>query len=247
VEPVLRSIKIDGNPLDKRKHVAIVDSDDNRLLAIATKNYKLILHKEVISTCESAFGELGIPRLEREYFGNNGARFFRLYTFPNLRYQIKKNDSVYLAIMVKNSYDLSFGVHIDLRGYREVCKNDLPTARSIFSLSAKHTRGLNLKTVEKRIANIVPAFEKQLEEWSTWRTVWMAKREIKDSVDAVLSTKPLREIAYAILRKFRFERRKFSRWDLFMLLTNVVTHETNLQKSSNLSAKILRVCSKDVS
>jgi len=239
LNPVLKPITVDGDPVDKLKHVAIVDEDDNRVLAIATKNYKLIKHSSVIAMCEDAFQKYGRYELTAEYYGNHGARLFRSYIFPDCKHEINKKDFIHPAILVQNSYDLSFGVNIDLRGYRESCANDLPTAESVFSLTSKHTTGINLSKIKKSLYNAVSSFEKQVENWREWRNIELAKREIKTCVDFVFLQKSLREEAYSMLRRFDFVNKQYSRWDLFMLLTNIATHKLDLQKSRIVQRRIL--------
>lgn len=240
MQPVLRPIKIEGDPKDKLAHVAIVDEDENRLLAVATKNYKLIKHSTVIDVCESAFKQFGDFELKTEYYANYGAQMFRSYIFPERKYEIGKNDSVYPAVLLQNSYDLSFGVNIDLRGYRQACSNDLPTAESIFKLSSRHTTGINLSKINKSLQLSISAFEQQVENWRAWQAISMTKREIKNAVDFVFLQQALRESAYTKLRQFDFVKQIFSRWHLFMLLTNITTHELDLRRARNYHGKILR-------
>lgn len=241
MQPILKAIKIDGNPLDRLSHVAIVDEDENRVLAVATKNYKLIKHSAVINTCEDAFKQFGNYELKTEYYANHGAQMFRSYIFPECKHEIEKGDFIYPAIFVQNSYDLSFGVNLDLRGYRQSCTNDLPTAESIFRLSSKHTTGINLSRIKKLLQETIAAFDQQIEHWRTWQTISLTKREIKTAVDFVFLQNALREEAYSRLRQFDFVKQVFSRWDLFMLLTNIATHKLDLARARNYQRKILAV------
>jgi len=221
MQPVIKPIRIGDNPTGVEERKAVVDLHDNRLLAIVSNRYKLIKHQSVINACEQAFktvDDLKNYNIHALSYRNEGARLIQLYNFPEVEYEVD-GQSVNLEMRVTNSYDLTYGVNVDLLGYRLQCKNDLFTGKPLYSLHAKHTTNFDPEVIFKTVPSALLMFKKQVEEWEKWTEVELESDKI---IDNVFEAAKYRELAR---RKLKVYSGKLTLWVMFMLITNIMTHE----------------------
>lgn len=234
MQPVIKDINIDDNPVGTNQHKAVVDTDANRILSIVSNKYKIVKHSDLLNVCDNSLN-LGQTEVVYTEYDNLGARMVRLYRFPKLFY-----NGIQFALLLTNSYDLSLGIHLSVRGYRERCMNDLFTGSSIYNLSSKHTEGFSFEDFSECVKGLsLTNFEEQIDTWEEW------KHEEIDNTDQLLKqlfvTKKRLSIARQKLTQYTGIMTK---WILFMLVTNVLTHEMTPFQYLRHESRINRIFSR---
>lgn len=232
MEPVLRPIEVQDSPKGLNKYQAIVNIDNNELLAIASDKYKLVHHSTLIDILEEVFSnkaELSSYHVIDKAYNK---RLIRLYVFEGLSYSIAEDDDISLGIRLTNSYDLSLSINISVMGYRWICKNGLFMGNAVYRLYAKHTVGFEPKEIYNRIPVAVEAFNKMSNRWTEWRHTEVP--EPNKFLEECLTSKKYTTMALKALQN----NKQATLWDLYLAITNVTTHDmepyTALRKETSI-------------
>ena len=134
-------------------HDALYRVDNGRQLAVVSRTYQLIKHREAVDFVHHVLDEVGIEkRRTRVELGPNGSRLFYEMQLPEHRFNAPaetgvnntahdgtaKRDEYVPRIVVTNSYDGSGPFGLLFGAFRMVCKNGLVIGTRVQELRIRH-------------------------------------------------------------------------------------------------------------
>jgi len=210
---------------------AIVRTDTEKLLAIVSKRYQVVTHKDVVTQFETALDAAGSSfqrRAVATYLPYNGAKMFRKYTFEDTAREVVPGvgDIVKLTLELANSYDGTLMVGFQLGGYRLKCENGLMAPEKLQEIMRKHYSGFKLEALVENIQSALPIFDKSVNMWKEWRNVPVHEEKALELLaPASIGKKNLK----LIVEQFKEEEQNM--WGLFQAATWIVSH--NIKSAHN--------------
>lgn len=154
----LQSIFLTGEKeIPKRK--AIVRTDTNQTLGIASSSYALLPHANVVNGFREAL--TGYKITEQIQVTKNGAHLYYRVGLPEVVVKVSEEDSVSLMLFVKNSYDGSHSLQILFGAFRLVCSNGMVIGRKFVEFNHKHVgENMTVKVgaLQSQIARYIDLF-----------------------------------------------------------------------------------------
>lgn len=209
-----------GSVFQTGDYKAIVRQDDNSLIAIAKKSYKVVPNAEVINQFVENLSGLDAKWYvdsSHSFVENNRMRL--MVTFPELTFNDGRSD-IALSLYLSNSYDGSESVKLIFAAIRAVCKNGMILGHILKQLKAKHTQGLNLGNLQAQVESTydqIPAIKNRINQLLETKVT----NEFKGIVFDVMGRKIEKFVTdqEASIRPIRHS------WDFYNLLTYYVSHE----------------------
>lgn len=220
------------------QYKAIVRNDNNSLISIVNRNYKLIPNAELI---EQVMEQL--ERTDQQYEIDNHHSFvtdkrMRLHiTFPGLLIKDDSDDGIVLSLYLHNSYDMSEGVRMFWGGIRSICTNGMVFGKLLAKFYGKHTKGLN-------IANLKQSLE------STYKMIpdIQQRIELLDSleVDEELDTDCKEELGSTMYKHLLIENnvdslKQLNQLQLFHLVTHYISHRINKELQARYQMRVSKL------
>lgn len=136
-------------PTDKYK--AIIREDNNELIAIQKRTYKLVTNAEVIKPVMDQLSQLTTDWFidDTHSFVENG-RMRLMITFPEFNFSDHESDMA-LSLYIENSYDSSSGVRFFNGFIRAICSNGSIAGEVLSRFYAKHTSGIVISNLKEQI------------------------------------------------------------------------------------------------
>jgi hypothetical protein len=146
---------------------AIVRDDNNALISIVNRNYKLVPNKDLIDQLMKQ-----LERTDQKYeieahhsfVRNNRMRLHIL--FPELRIKDDSDDGIALSLFLHNSYDLSEGVRMYWGAIRSICTNGMVFGKVLAKFYGKHTKGFKIEDVKSSLENtykMIPDIQQRID------------------------------------------------------------------------------------
>lgn len=223
------------------KHKAVWNVDSSKLSCIASSNYAIVQHREIIEEFTGILQELGIDG--SGILKNDGDRFVLDFVFSGVEPIKDDAKGIKLGIRVVNSYNKSTGLNGELYGYRLVCKNGMALGRAIndVKLSQIHIGTIQVKNLIKNfIRKAIDSSERlrrlvdnAIQDTLTWEYV-------QQVVTEAFKIEKYREMIQQDIDTLKAEGKTINRWDLYNIVTDIATHnekvtvntESTLQKKA---------------
>jgi|TARA_R100001530_G_scaffold62534_1_gene44989 hypothetical protein len=206
-------------------HKGIWNIDKNHLSCIASKNYKIIQHKEAFGQLFDTFGRLGVKVTGR--INNDGDRVVGDFLFESMVDDGQKG--IKMGMRIKNSYNKTQSLSAELFAFRLICSNGMVLGRAIKGVKLRRvhlgsfdvrkemesfiTKAINSNEDLKMIVN--NAMSDTL-EWEYCKTI----------LKRVIDVKKYRETIIFELSEID----KVTRWDIYNAITHLATHGENLSE-----------------
>jgi len=206
-------------PTDRYK--AIVRSDDNSLISIVNKNYKLVPNKELIDQLMEQ-----LERTDQKYEIDNHHSFvrnnrMRLHIiFPELKIKDDSDDGMALSLYLHNSYDLSEGIRMYWGAIRSICTNGMVFGEVLAKFYGKHTRGFqitNLKNSLESTYQMIPNIQQRIDILDSNAVSQQFEEELREHMGNRL-------IKHMLIENGTDTFQRLTQLQLFHLITNYISH-----------------------
>jgi len=145
------------------------DREDNNFLGVHSEKYGVIENRELIENLQNQIVNSIAPEYLKnvqvtDYTSFNGAVIFSEYIFPNLAENVGNNEHtsvVNFRIIIKNSFDGSSGIRLIIGNIDSFCMNG-QISGDFDIVSKKHTSGVTIDDVTKRLGESVQKFRKEM-------------------------------------------------------------------------------------
>ena len=212
-------------PIDN--HKAIWNLSKNELGCIASKDYNIIQHREVVKSLITAIGNLNV-----EFNANvrqDGHRIFLDISFPKTSLYIEEVGEEFIGgLRLINSYDKTTGLLILPRLERVICKNGMVVKKFVKGYAIRHNQRL-VQSFEGIVENTLRELVDSCDKFKA-----MVNGCIEDSVEWKLVEIIMENLIYrrkhiaGILEKLE-KKDKVTRWDIYNAITNYATHGEQLK------------------
>jgi hypothetical protein len=222
----------------------IVDYDTDNLFSIASDEYKLVRHEEIVKQVHDAclaVPEYGIPELGIS-LPYSGAKMKLTVNFPEMMREVNVGDEVIPTIVFRSSYDLQWKVRGDGGVFRKICSNGamIPVKGKQFNYINRHISTLDLDSAINAMKETLIAFSEQNEIWKKWAETQIGQ-EVYDEIWDALPFSPnekekieaLPEAGTQILLPATLEREELTLWGFHNVVSQYVTHniESEMRKA----------------
>jgi len=198
----------------------------NHLSCIASKNYKIIQHREAFEKLFDTFSRLGVKVKGR--IRNDGDRVAGEFLFESM--VSDGEDGIKMGMHIQNSYNLTQSLHAQLYAYRLVCSNGMMLGKAIEDVNLRRIHIGNFDVARemeifiKKAINSNEELKKLVNEAMTDSLEWEATKLI---VKGLISTKKYQKRIIELLR----DTYNITRWDIYNAITNLATHEESLSEA----------------
>ena len=210
------------------KHIVRMYNGEPVSLGIVGRNYKLLKNKELCEGIEETFTDTltneelrDVRRTDRT--SHMGATSLRDYIFPNIKTDIgsTRSDIAFRTIVV-NGYDGSSSFKFYHGAIDFFCENGM--VAGIFDMTVKrHTKGLTIPNLTKRLRRSIDIFYKQAEQWKHWVGKTISDEDAEECYKAMPNISE-RRVAQ-LMHQFRIECDSHGRtvWALYSAATFYAT------------------------
>jgi hypothetical protein len=223
------------NLIEADNYQAVWNLSKNSLGCIASRDYKIINHREVVKSLFEAINGLNI---KFDYnLRTQGHRIFLDVAFPDTKLLVKakglvKGEEFIGGIRLVNSYDKTTGLLILPRLCRVVCSNGMIMDNYITGYSIRHNQKLVesfSELIEKALVNMVNSCDtlkavinECIEDSTEWQYVKIILKNLihyKKHFLKILEN----------LKEKHSEGAKLTRWDIYNSVTQYCSHNTQLK------------------
>ena len=202
----------EGRLIKTPEYKSIVRTDDNKLISIMPKTYKLVSNEEVIIPVLEFLNNFDNRWLidDSHSFVSNGRMRLQI-TFPELIVNDGDSD-IALSLFIHNSYNGQEGVRGFWGGIRGICTNGMIFGKLIGSFYHRHTAGIDLEMLKTQCE-------------STLSKLPVIEERIKILQDIETNSKQLEAIEKHIGKKaMNFVQDNFQPADSQYVLLNLLTY-----------------------
>ena len=211
----------------------IWNTTQDKIACIASKNYEITQHKDVVNGVVDALQRLNMNATAS--LKTQGHRMFVDINFPDAKLYLNEvNETFTSGLRIINSYDKSTGIMVLPELKRLACMNGMVVHQSFMEgISIRHTSKLVADfegTVEKMLKQMVNGCDKlkaMVNDCIGDSIEWVAVEKI---MEGLIGRKKHIE---AIKEKLENRTTPTSRWDLYNAITNYATHDEHLTPNIN--------------
>lgn len=225
--PVVEKTLVTPEGVSVPSHKVILREDNNQILGVVGKDFKLIKHADVLRSIESKIPtQLELTSID---LCKNGAVMFAKYRTPRLEdIEVKVGDIVRFGLEIFNGYDGTTTVGFLLCGDRLACTNGMVVPRTISSVMRKHTGELNLNSVEDKFNERMPLFTRAVSKWREWATMTPSSTSVSRFFQDHLGKRLGDDMAAEYITN-----EDKTVWGLFNMLTSYRTHSIRVRDVQN--------------
>lgn len=168
-----------NGPVNVSRYNAIVREDNNEVIAIHSKKYKLTPHADVFrQTIEKIRDQLDLNgAMVEDHVFNKGAEVMREIRLPAYTEKGPDGKPVFFRIRQHNSYDATRAYYMDVGTWREWCKNGaMSILERITGVHMRHTAEIDAAAEGGRLQKALEAFKDESGIWRVW-----AKSKVEDT------------------------------------------------------------------
>jgi hypothetical protein len=219
-----------------KKYEAIVREDDNTLISIMPKTYKLVPNRDVIMPLLEQLHKLDTNWLidpSHSFVEDNRMRL--QVTFPDLKLNDGRSD-IALSLFLHNSYDGSEGVRMFFGGIRSICTNGMVFGTLLSKFYGKHTSGLDISNLKDQLEatyDKIPVIKHRIEILQNTKVTTKFRRESED----VLGKKMLKYVG----DQEKQNRKAANLWILFNLITYFISHYVEMRLRADYQLRTSRL------
>ena len=154
------NFEIDGEQQEAVGWKGLVDADNTaNQFNIVSSSYKVAQHDDVANTVDKALEDLGLKPEVLPIVCNNGARLQIRLRFPEIKLGLG-DDIVSMVAHFDNSYDSTSGLKLEIGAYQN--EYVIYVGGSYARYYHRHTKGLQVSSLEKSINRGIEAFQKKV-------------------------------------------------------------------------------------
>ena len=233
--------------------IALVDTNNDTLFAIASERYNLILHEEIVQQVVLAtknLPEYGEPKFHIN-LPYDGAKMILRVNFPMKKEEVKVGDEIISEINFRSSYDLQWKLRSDAGLRRLICSNgaSIPIRGKQFGYVNRHISTLNLETAIKTMEEGLVAYSERTGLWKQWAEKQIEEQGYNEIWEALpfseaerKKMEELPETGSQILLPVALASHSLTLWDMHSVVTQFVTHNIESEaRKADLEPKVGRV------
>lgn len=169
LEPVYHFTEGTKTPIPTRR--AIVRQDTGEAIAVVSERYTLVPHVRILDVVEEAINPLDLGPVPRGiYVDRKGARMRALYKFPSLADTVVGTDEICPCIQVRNTYDGSERISMQIGAFRFVCTNLAMGGGGAFASGfvSIHAGEIPVEEMAGRLSDYLTRFDAIASLYRTW-------------------------------------------------------------------------------
>ncbi|WP_448510000.1 DUF932 domain-containing protein [Immundisolibacter sp.] len=207
-----------SSPKLSLNHKAIIRSDNNTLISIVNKNYKLVPNKVLIDQLmEQLYRTDQKFEIEPHHSFVRDNRMRLQIKFPELTIKDDSPDGMALSLYIHNSYDMSEGIRMYWGAIRAICTNGVVFGQVLAKFYGKHTKGFNIKHLKQSLEktySLIPDIQERINVLDSLKVDKDFEKEFQES------------IGKKIYNNIALENNlnSITQLQLFHLLTNYISH-----------------------
>ena len=219
-----KSNAVINKPTNKiaENYKAIVRSDNNRIISIVNRNYKLVPNKVLIDQLLEQLRRTDQKfEIEPHHSFIRDNRMRLQIKFPELFIKDDSDDGMALSLYLHNSYDMSEGVRMYWGAIRAICTNGVVFGKVLAKFYGKHTKGFNIKNLKQALEDtykLIPDIQERIEVLNSLEVNESFENELKDSLGVKMHKQILWENNQQPLDTL-------TQLQLYNLVTNVISHK----------------------
>lgn len=202
-------------------HKAIVRGDNNKIISIVNRNYKLVPNKELIDQLLEELRKTDQKfEIEPHHSFVRDNRMRLQIQFPELYIKDDSKDGISLSLYIHNSYDMSEGVRFYFGAIRGICTNGMVFGHVLAKFYGKHTKGFDIRNLKQSLEKTyskIPDIQERLEMLDLLKVNEVFEEEVKDKLGVKLHKQILWENHQNPLTDL-------TQLQLFHLVTNLISH-----------------------
>uniref|UniRef100_A0A6M3MED0 DUF932 domain-containing protein n=1 Tax=viral metagenome TaxID=1070528 RepID=A0A6M3MED0_9ZZZZ len=227
-------------------HKAIVNPESKEIYAIASNQYKIVKHEEILETVEHAIAEN--PEYgnyeSSVWLSDNGAKMHANLRFSDIKFPVSKSkgDLVNPTIDIFNSYDGSWSLKVVFGAFRLVCSNGLTVGETFMMYKRKHfSEGIDQERIKQMLMGSLEQFSFQTELWKSWADRITTSQEYENVMEALpISEKDREAIGEEVevssdIRMDAIKTKTLTFWLFYNILCQYLTHKVTSEiKRANI-------------
>lgn len=216
-----------GKPV---KFFANVREDNGEVLGMATEQYGIIQHPELIQAAEDALTKAGLSGYERRIVvTGNGERLYADYEFKNKTLATQVGDLFGFRLRFRNSFDKSLRASLSLGFLRLACLNGMATMEKEFGLTKKHSKGVTVEFISEAVALAMSKGQNALNIYNELAQVALTMEQgmsilSRLAADKAMSEKMAQNVKLLWAQPKRKEDEARNLYNLYNAVTEHLTH-----------------------
>tara|TARA_B100000029_G_C17609036_1_gene968644 strand:+ start:14401 stop:15294 length:894 start_codon:yes stop_codon:yes gene_type:complete len=215
----------------------IVRTDTNEPLGTVGKNYKPILHADIVQNVLDAYEDSNLSQDTEINIStyDNGAKLYGEIIFNDHVIEPEVGDIIKYRVRFYSSYDTSWAFCVGSDGFRVWCKNGCANPLTIAKINSKHTTHLNIEGIGKRMVSGLDIFMNQKELYKLWIDTVTTEEEVDRFIRKTIcksyqrskgSTNYNKVQTESLLTQMHSESHSlgYTKWALYNAMTHWSTH-----------------------
>jgi len=217
-------------PTDKYK--AIIREDNNELIAIQKKSYKLVSNAEVIKPVLDQLSDITTDWYidpSHSFVENNRMRL--QVTFSDLTFHDGRSE-IALSLFLHNSYDGSEGVRMFWGAIRFICSNGMVFGHILSKFYGRHTSGLDIGNIKESLEKTyeqIPVIKHRIDILQNLKADKTIKRKVEDN------------LGKNVMKYVDEQPNPVSQWHLYNMVSFYISHNLEQRLRSGYQYKLSKV------
>lgn len=210
--------------------VGIMREDTEEILHVASPDYTILHHEEVVDKARETLTRLGLAWEEDFTATLNGARLHAQFIIPSVQVDIGVGDVVNLRGIFGNSYNGTKSAVFDLGGYRLVCSNGMVVGKSLFRTRRKHVGEMDTDAMMAEVEKAILTYSDVVAPyWRSLREMEIPMVTLEEAVSTAVEDKVLPAkfsgLALEAAQREAGKDNPLNLWNVLNGFTEVTTHQ----------------------
>ena len=218
-----------ASPKLASNHKAIIRSDNNSLISIVNKDYKLVPNKVLIDQLLEQLRRTDHKfEIEPHHSFVRDNRMRLQIKFPELFIKDDSPDGMALSLYIHNSYDMSEGIRMYWGAIRSICTNGMVFGNVLAKFYGRHTKGFNIKHLKQSLEktySLIPDIQERIDVLNSLKVDNDFEKQFKDDLGKKMYNNLLLENAQETFQAL-------TQLQLFHLITNYISHRVKQEQQA---------------
>ena len=218
-----------ASPKLASNHKAIIRSDNNSLISIVNKNYKLVRNQELIDQLLEQLRRTDHKfEIEPHHSFVRDNRMRLQIKFPELFIKDDSDEGMALSLYIHNSYDMSEGIRMYWGAIRSICTNGMVFGNVLAKFYGRHTKGFDIKHLKKSLEQtytLIPDIQERINVLDSLKVDNDFEKQFKDDLGKKMYNNLLLENAQETFQAL-------TQLQLFHLITNYISHRIKQEQQA---------------